>query len=80
MGRWLSQQAGEQNTNLTRPELQVLTEHLISLDPTRIGLRHIEQTNAGDVDMALTVIAPAGARKAETTRHFWLLRLLKSLR
>src|SRR5262249_30650379 len=42
----------------------VLTEHLISLPPTMIGFRHMEQTNAGEEDMALTVIAPAGTRKA----------------
>ena len=65
MGRWLSQQPGEQNTSLTRPELQVLTEHLISLLPTVIGLRHMEHTNAGEVAMALTVIAPVGWRKTE---------------
>jgi hypothetical protein len=47
LGRWLSQQEAEQKTNLTRPELQVLTEHLMSLLPTGIGLRHIEQTNVG---------------------------------
>jgi len=27
--------------------LQVLTEHLMTLEPTAIGLRHIEQTKAG---------------------------------
>jgi hypothetical protein len=51
LGRWLSQQAAEQNTSFTRPELQVLTEHLIILFPTGMGLRHIEQTNAGAGDM-----------------------------
>lgn len=30
-----------------RPELQVDTEQRITLPPTAIGLRHIEQTNAG---------------------------------
>jgi hypothetical protein len=52
LGRWLSQQAEEQNTSLTRPELQVLTEHLITLFPTGMGLRHIEQTKAGPGDMS----------------------------
>jgi hypothetical protein len=51
LGRWLSQQEAEQKTNLTRPELQVLTEHLMSLLPTGIGLRHIEQTKVGAGDM-----------------------------
>ena len=46
-GRWLSQHDAEQNTSFTRPELQVLTEHLMTLPPTAIGLRHIEQTKAG---------------------------------
>jgi hypothetical protein len=46
-GRWLSQQEAEQKTSLTRPELHVLTEHLMTLPPTAIGLRHIEQTKAG---------------------------------
>jgi len=34
--------------------LQVLTEHLMTLPPTAIGLRHIEQTNAG-ADIAVNV-------------------------
>jgi hypothetical protein len=50
-GRWLSQQAAEQNTSFTRPELQVLTAHLISLAPTGIGFLHIEQTKVGGDDM-----------------------------
>jgi len=49
VGRWLSQQPAEQNTSFTRPELQVLTEQRIALPPTAIGLRHIEQTNAGEL-------------------------------
>ena len=51
-GRWLSQQEAEQNTSFTRPELQVLTEHLITFPPTAIGLRHMEQTKAGAPDIA----------------------------
>ena len=51
MGRWLSQQDAEQNINFTRPELHVLTEHLMTLPPTGMGLRHIEQTKAGAVDI-----------------------------
>jgi len=35
--------------------LQVLTEHLMTLPPTAIGLRHIEQTKAGPVDIGDTV-------------------------
>ena len=30
----------------------MLTEHLITFAPTAIGLRHMEQTKAGEVDMA----------------------------
>jgi hypothetical protein len=51
VGKWLSQQPAEQNTSFTRPELQVLTEQRINFAPTAIGLRHIEQTNAGDDDI-----------------------------
>ena len=43
----MSQQPAEQKTSFTRPELQVLTEQRMTLAPTAIGLRHIEQTNAG---------------------------------
>ena len=50
MGRWLSQHPGEQKTNLTRPVLQVLTAHRMTLAPTAIGLRHIEHTKAGALD------------------------------
>jgi hypothetical protein len=49
VGRWLSQQPAEQNTNFTRPELQVLTEHRIAFPPTGIGLRHMEQTKAAEL-------------------------------
>jgi hypothetical protein len=55
LGRWLSQQAAEQNISFTRPELHVLTEHLMTLPPTGMGLRHIEQTKAGAVDITVTV-------------------------
>jgi hypothetical protein len=34
--------------------LQVLTEHLMTRAPTAIGLRHMEQTNAGPVDIRRT--------------------------
>jgi hypothetical protein len=35
--------------------LQVLTEHLMTLPPTAIGFRHMEQTNAGAGDIRDTV-------------------------
>jgi hypothetical protein len=34
----------EQNTSLMRPLLQVDTEHLITVDPQAMDLRHMEQT------------------------------------
>ena len=55
MGRCESQQLAEQNTSLMRPELQVETEQRITLPPTAIGLRHIEQTKAGaGIDVNVT--------------------------
>jgi hypothetical protein len=46
-GRWESQQAAEQKTSLILPELQVDTEQRMTLPPTAMGLRHIEQRNTG---------------------------------
>jgi len=37
--------------SLMRPELHVLTEHLMSLPPYGMGLRHIEQTREAFSDM-----------------------------
>ena len=50
-GRWESQQAAEQKTSLILPELQVETEQRMTLPPTRMGLRHMEQRKAGSVLM-----------------------------
>ena len=55
MGRCESQQPGEQNTSLILPELHVETEQRITLAPTAIGLRHMEQTKAGVVVISPTV-------------------------
>ena len=46
-GRWESQQAAEQKTSLILPELHVETEQRMTLPPTGMGLRHMEQMNAG---------------------------------
>ncbi len=47
MGKWESQHPGEQKTNLILPELHVETEQRITLPPTAMGLRHMEQMKAG---------------------------------
>lgn len=49
-GRCESQQDGEQNANLIFPELQVETEHRMTVLPRGMDLRHMEQTNA-EVDV-----------------------------
>lgn len=38
--------------SLMRPELQVLTEHRMSLPPKGMGLRHIEQTSEDVSDIS----------------------------
>ena len=53
LGRWESQQPDEQNINLTFPELHVDTEQRITLVPTAMGLRHMEQTNAAVAGMRI---------------------------
>ena len=55
MGRCESQQPDEQNTSLILPELHVETEQRITLAPTAIGLRHMEQTKAGVVVISPTI-------------------------
>jgi hypothetical protein len=44
VGRWASQQETLQKASLTRPELQVDTEHRQYFAPIAIGFRHMEQT------------------------------------
>ena len=68
--RNLLEQPAEQNTSLTRPLLQVLTEQRISFAPTAMGLRHIEQTNAGvnDIEAPCPINYPEFAKFAARRR------------
>jgi hypothetical protein len=47
VGKCASQQLTLQNISLMRPELHVETEQRQYLEPSEIGLRHIEQTAKG---------------------------------
>ena len=44
VGRCASQQAVEQNTSFSRPELQAVTEQRKNCAPTEIFFRHMQQT------------------------------------